>query len=162
MRPRAGPTRPAAGMAFLTIIPLSAWALALLVLKSRGLEWRVAFLASGVLWGCWVTFLTEALSLLSALSPYSLAAGWAIFGAVAAVPLFRAESLRRARSLPVLSGSEKLIIAVTGCMLGSIFLIAILSPPQQLGLTDLPHDSRHALDPAGERCSFPHQQSPTD
>jgi hypothetical protein len=122
-------TYPVINMVIFTIMPIVAWLLCFLYLRCRGTEWRTAFLSTSVLWGVYATFLTESLSLFTALSRPFLAAGWAVPAIAAGILLLRAGSFPKRLTIPTLTRTDKLIVSTISVLLTLTLIQAVVSPP---------------------------------
>ena len=111
------------------IVPIVWWFLCFFLLLRRGIEWRAAFLAAAVAWGCLVTAITECLSFFGWLTAAGLILCWAL--AVIAILIVHV-TLRHpwiAWQRVRLSFAEKILIAGIALVCVTTFVTAILAPP---------------------------------
>lgn len=111
------------------LMPITAWTLLFLFLLCRGVDWRIAFLSTSVIWGISVTLLTELLSLFTALNLPCLAAGWVVLAIAAGILLFRTGSFPKRQAISALSREEKFIVFAISGILASTLVQAVVSPP---------------------------------
>lgn len=86
-------------------------------------------LLAAVLWGVWLTFLTEILSLFNALQRYTLAAGWLLPSLGLLWLIYRSPGIDYKVSLPRFTRFQKFLLGSIALILAISGLIALISPP---------------------------------
>ena len=110
-------------------IPVIAWFIFFGLILNKKFGLRSSFLAASVIWGILVTFLTEGLSLLSALNRSCLITGWTVAAIAAGLLLFRANKLHKTTLIPGFLLADKVIVCIISVILACTFVIAVVAPP---------------------------------
>ncbi len=116
-------------MILLGSIPVIAWFIFFGLILNKKFGLRSSFLTASVIWGILVTFLTEGLSLLSALNRSCLITGWTVAAIAAGLLLFRANKLRKTTLILGLLLADKVIVCIISVILACTFVIAVVAPP---------------------------------
>lgn len=118
----------------LAAIPVLCFLLTVLILHNKQiLSWRGSFLLSAVLWGLFLTGLTELLSVFRWLDFWHVAAAWSMAGAVLLILLVFSQKIPFKNIFALHPGSipkfELVSIACTACIVITIGIIAWTAPP---------------------------------
>ncbi|MGA7385892.1 MAG: hypothetical protein WBW81_14725 [Methylocella sp.] len=117
-------------LVLLVTLPLAAFIAALALAQRAGRDRRYTLLLAAIVWGIFLTLLTEVLSYFYFLTSTGLAAGWAVFGLACCWLTWRLGGKREPRQLsPPLEDSEKALLCGLGLLLAIVGLTALLAPP---------------------------------
>lgn len=111
------------------VLPILLWFLSALLLARRGWEWRNAFLAAAVFWGCLVTAFTEVLSYFDLLTTGGLALCWAVATAVVLLLNVRLKKPWQVWGNDSFSAVETGLAGGVALICLATFVTAILAPP---------------------------------
>lgn len=116
------------------ILPI-AFTLACLYARKVVADWRLAFLAGATVWGLWLAYLTELLSVFQGIAPVWLIVAWVCFSAIFLVLLWKAGS-KTGQTSPTLATPDERLGKLDAIVIGGIAFIllvtgslALLSPP---------------------------------
>ncbi|MGH6858316.1 MAG: hypothetical protein ACRECP_11965 [Methylocella sp.] len=114
----------------LVTLPLAAYITAFALARLAGRDSRYTLLLAAIVWGIFLTLLTELLSYFYLLTSINLAIGWALFGLACCWLTWRLRGKREPRkSAPPLEDSERLLLCGLGLLLGIVGLTALIAPP---------------------------------
>jgi hypothetical protein len=114
----------------LVTLPFAASIAAFALAQRVGRDTRYALLLAAIVWGIFLTLLTEVLSYFYFLTATGLAIGWAVFGLACWWLTWRLRGKREPRQLaPPLDDSEKLLLCGLGLLVAIVGLTALLTPP---------------------------------
>ena len=111
------------------VLPILCWVFCVLLLVRNSVEWRVAFLAAAILWGCLVTTFTEFLSYFDLLTMGGLSLCWGITAATTLLLNLRLKEPWPVWHFPRLTTLEKVFAGGIALICFATFVTAILAPP---------------------------------
>ena len=120
----------------LLLLPIAAYGLLWFTQKRRNQDWRGAALSAATLWGAFLVYSTETLSVPNWITLRAVALIWIVF--CAAIVLFlrfvlaktqRIPPTSRANEEPMLGKEWRFYLAGTGVVVSLVGLTALLSPP---------------------------------
>ncbi|MGH6844088.1 MAG: ArnT family glycosyltransferase, partial [Methylocella sp.] len=112
------------------MLPLAGFIAAFALAQLAGRDSRYTLLLAAILWGVFLTLLTEVLSYFYLLTSTNLAVGWAVFGLACLWLTWLLRAKREPRQLaPPLEDSEKVLLCGLGLLIGIVGLTALLAPP---------------------------------